>query len=172
MITTLPADARAQYRLHKMMLQHCQYGRPPKYWVLKGFHGRRLATFFDTYPDACMVWTHRDPVQLIASQIVLFGQINRAWPAVSIGRSRGERRVRELSANLNEPLIDDPRIIMRITATSCAIRWTRSRCSTRSIGSFCRGKPRRWRRTSANNAAIATESSSIPWTSSGETSTP
>jgi len=35
----LPADARAQYRIHKMMLQQFQYQRPKKYWVLKGFHG-------------------------------------------------------------------------------------------------------------------------------------
>jgi hypothetical protein len=114
MITTLPADARAQYRLHKMMLQHCQYARPEKYWVLKGFHGRRLATLFDTYPDACLVWTHRDPVQLIASQITLFGQINEslagsldwsAFAAATVAVCRANFR-----ANLDEPLLDDPRI--------------------------------------------------------------
>jgi Sulfotransferase family len=114
MITTMPADARAQYRLHKMMLQHCQYARPAKYWVLKGFHGRRLATLFDTYPDACLIWIHRDPVQLIASQIVLFGQINEslagsldwsAFAAATLAASRANFR-----ANLSEPMIDDPRI--------------------------------------------------------------
>lgn len=114
MITTLPADARAQYRLHKMMLQQCQYARPEKYWVLKGFHGRRLATLFDTYPDACMVWVHRDPVQLIASQITLFGQINESlagsldWTAFAAATLAVCRA--NFSANLNEPLIDDPRI--------------------------------------------------------------
>jgi hypothetical protein len=114
MVTTLPADARAQYRLHKMMLQQCQYARPAKYWVLKGFHGRRLATLFETYPDACMIWTHRDPVPLIASQIVLFGQINeslsgsldwRAFAAATLAVSRNN-----FNATLSEPLIDDPRI--------------------------------------------------------------
>src|SRR4029453_9543368 len=107
MITTLPADARAQYRLHKMMLQQCQYARPEKYWVLKGFHGRRLATLFDTYPDACMVWVHRDPVQLIAYQITLFGQINEslagsldwtAFVAATLGVGRAN-----FSANPNDP---------------------------------------------------------------------
>ena len=39
----LPTDAAAQYRIHKVMLQQFQYGRPRKYWVLKGFHGFRLA---------------------------------------------------------------------------------------------------------------------------------
>ena len=114
MITTLPADPRAQYRLHKMMLQHCQYARPARYWVLKGFHARRLATLFETYPDACMIWTHRDPVQLIASQITLFGQINeslagsldwKAFAAATLAASRAN-----FAACLNEPRVDDPRI--------------------------------------------------------------
>jgi hypothetical protein len=114
MVTTLPADARAQYRLHKMMLQHCQYARPVKYWVLKGFHGRRLATLFETYPDACLIWIHRDPVQLIASQIVLFGQINESlagsldWKAFAASTLAVCRQ--NFRANLNEPMLDDPRI--------------------------------------------------------------
>jgi len=114
MHTTLPADARAQYRLHKMMLQHCQYARPAKYWVLKGFHGRRLPVLFDTYPDACVMWIHRDPVQLIASQIVLFGQINESlagsldWSAFAAATLAACRE--SFRANLNESLIDDSRI--------------------------------------------------------------
>jgi hypothetical protein len=114
MNTTLPADPRAQYRLHEMMLQHCQYARPPRYWVLKGFHGRRLAVFFQTYPDASMIWVHRDPVQVIASQIVLFGQINeslagsldwKAFAAATLAVCRENFR-----AHLSEPMLDDPRI--------------------------------------------------------------
>ena len=65
----------AQYRIHKMMLQQFQYERPKKYWVLKGFHqGERLPEFFETYPDAKMIWVHRDPVQAVASRIVLTGE--------------------------------------------------------------------------------------------------
>jgi Sulfotransferase family len=114
MITTLPADPPAQYRLHRMILQHCQYARAPKYWVLKGFHGRRLATMFATYPDACMVWVHRDPVQTIASQIVLFGQINESlagsldWKAFAAATLAGSKQ--NFRAHLDEPMIDDPRI--------------------------------------------------------------
>jgi hypothetical protein len=114
MNTTLPADPRAQYRLHKMMLQQCQYARPPKYWVLKGFHGRRLAALFDAYPDARLIWVHRDPVQVIASQIVLFGQINEDltgsldWKAYASATLAGCRQ--NFANILNEPLIDDPRI--------------------------------------------------------------
>jgi len=39
-----------QYRLHKMMLQQCQFRQPKKYWVLKGFHATRLEALFETYP--------------------------------------------------------------------------------------------------------------------------
>src|SRR5690606_5540928 len=63
----LPTDPVAQNRIHKMMLQALQYRRPKRYWVLKGFHGFRLEAFFDTYPDATLVWLHRDPVQVAAS---------------------------------------------------------------------------------------------------------
>jgi hypothetical protein len=67
----LATDARAQYRLHKAMLQQLQYRRPRKYWVLKGFHGFRLEEMFETYPDATLVWLHRDPVQVAASRTMM-----------------------------------------------------------------------------------------------------
>ena len=73
----LPFDSKAQYRLHKMMLQQCQYGREKKYWVLKGFHQARMKVLFETYPDACVIWTHRDPVQVIASTVMLSGNLNQ-----------------------------------------------------------------------------------------------
>src|ERR1700739_3095646 len=67
----LATDAAAQYRLHKAMLQQLQYARPRKYWVLKGFHGFRLKEMFATYPDATLVWLHRDPVQVAASRTMM-----------------------------------------------------------------------------------------------------
>jgi hypothetical protein len=110
----LPMDPRAQYRLHKMMLQQCQFGRPKKYWVLKGFHGTRLQALFETYPDAHIIWVHRDPVQVIASRIVLTGELVEAlsghvdWKEqarVHLGMSRAG-----FQATLNNPLVNDPRI--------------------------------------------------------------
>lgn len=111
---SLPQDHAAQYRLHRMVLQHVQHSRPPKHWALKGWHTRRLAALFATYPDACVVWVHRDPVQVIASQITAFGQINeclagsldwQAWAATQLASSR-----QSILANLDDPLVDDPRI--------------------------------------------------------------
>lgn len=107
-------DHHAQYALHRMMLQHIQHTRPPKRWVLKGFHGRRLRALFDTYPDARIVWVHRDPVQVLASQIVAFGQINESlagtldWTQYARDTIEGSRA--NFHAYLTDPLVDDPRI--------------------------------------------------------------
>ena len=113
-IQNFPQDPPAQYALHRMMLQHIQYARPPKRWVLKGFHGRRLQALFDTYPDAHVVWVHRDPVQVLASQIVAFGQINESlagtldWAQYAKNTIEGSRA--NFHAYLTDPLVDDPRI--------------------------------------------------------------
>jgi Sulfotransferase family len=110
----LPQDHATQYGIHRMVLQHVQHTRPRRNWVLKGWHTRRLAALFDTYPDACIVWVHRDPVQVIASQITAFGQINEclagsldwdAWAEAQLDTAR-----RTILANLDDPLVDDPRI--------------------------------------------------------------
>jgi hypothetical protein len=110
----LPADPRAQMRIHKMLLQHIQYSRPKRYWVLKGFHLSRLQALFETYPDACMIWTHRDPVQVIASIIVLTGELTEGivghvdWKEHAAQQLAGARATIELT--LKEPLVNDARI--------------------------------------------------------------
>jgi hypothetical protein len=110
----LPSDPRAQYRIHKMMLQQLQYARPKKYWVLKGFHAARLEALFETYPDASIIWVHRDPVQAIASRIVLTGELVEGltghvdWPEqarVHLAACRAG-----FHATLHNPMTSDPRI--------------------------------------------------------------
>lgn len=111
---SLPQDHAVQYGIHRMVLQHTQHGRPARRWALKGWHTRRLAALFATYPDASLIWVHRDPVQVIASQITAFGQINEclaghldwdAWAQSQLDSSR-----QTILANLTDPLVDDPRI--------------------------------------------------------------
>jgi Sulfotransferase family len=110
----LPADSAAQYRIHKMMLQSFQYHRPKKRWVLKGFHGFRLREFFDTYPDASLVWLHRDPVQVAASSTMMMADIMagivgpidlKAEARMHLGRVRAS-----IANTMANPLINDPRI--------------------------------------------------------------
>src|ERR1700724_99575 len=61
--------------MHKAMLQHFQYNRPRKYWVLEGFHGFRLEEFFATYPDANLPWLPSVPVQVGASRTMMMADI-------------------------------------------------------------------------------------------------
>lgn len=111
----MPTDADAQYRIHKMMLQHCQYRQPKKRWALKGFHGPRLRAFFDAYPDARLIWTHRDPVQVTASRIGMAIALTKAFSKGDIDEAAlaqihlGATRA-GIQDTLSNPLVDDPRI--------------------------------------------------------------
>jgi len=113
-IAGLPTDARAQYRIHKMMLQQCQYARPGRYWVLKGFHGARLEALFETYPDAKIIWVHRDPVQAIASRIVLTGELVEGLTGHVDWKEQARIHLAAcragFKATLENPMVGDPRI--------------------------------------------------------------
>jgi hypothetical protein len=111
----LPTDPTAQYRIHKAMLQQFQYARPKKYWVLKGFHGFRLAAFFEAYPDASLVWLHRDPVQVAASRTMMMADILdgivgpidlQAEARMHLAMTRAS-----IANTMSNPLVNDPRIL-------------------------------------------------------------
>lgn len=73
----LSADQRVAYRHHRRMLQHLQW-RNPGAWVLKfPKHVFALDALLATYPDARIVWTHRDPVKAVSSAISFVGTIRR-----------------------------------------------------------------------------------------------
>lgn len=110
----LPTDPAAQNRIHKMMLQALQYKREPKRWVLKGFHGHRLKEFFETYPDATLVWLHRDPVQVVASSAAMMRDIMEGIVGkidmvaeVKMHLARTRASIRNTMTN---PLLQDRRI--------------------------------------------------------------
>jgi len=110
----LPTDAAAQYRIHKAMLQQFQYQRPKRHWVLKGFHGLRLKAFFEAYPDASLVWLHRDPVQVAASRTMMMADIlDGIVGPIDLkkeARMHLEMTRASIANTLSNPLIDDPRI--------------------------------------------------------------
>ena len=55
---------------HKRVLKFLQWRNPREHWVLKDvFHLARLPALYRTYPDACVVWAHRDPLRAFASAI-------------------------------------------------------------------------------------------------------
>ena len=111
----LATDPAAQYRLHKAMLQQLQYRRPRKHWVLKGFHGFRLKEMFDAYPDATLVWLHRDPVQVAASRTMMMADIADGMVGSvdlhALAKLHLELTRAGVANTLSDPMVDDPRIL-------------------------------------------------------------
>lgn len=57
-----------RYKTHKRLLQQFQWKGPQGRWTIKSpEHLFDLEGLIATYPDACLVWTHRDPVQAFSS---------------------------------------------------------------------------------------------------------
>ena len=72
-------DMVPAYRMHKRMLQLLQGAAAPTPWALKSpVHATRLAALFAVYPDARVIYTHRDPVKTVPS--VASRAQNRCWP--------------------------------------------------------------------------------------------
>ena len=61
-------DLRPAYCFHRQFLQHLQSRRPGGRWVLKTpAHLMAIDALLGVYPDAMIVQTHRDPVEVMAS---------------------------------------------------------------------------------------------------------
>jgi hypothetical protein len=82
--------------------------------VLKGFHGGRLRELFEIYPDARIIWSHRDPVQTAASITMLIAELQQglagsvdipAQAKVALARTR-----RNIAQTMSDPMVNDPRI--------------------------------------------------------------
>lgn len=66
------ADLRAAYEYHARVLRLLQHGAPVRRWALKWpCHLLALDAMAAVYPDAVFVATHRDPVQVLASNCSL-----------------------------------------------------------------------------------------------------
>jgi len=64
----LQQDMTATYDHHRRFLQHLQSRHMTERWILKSpGHLGPIDTLFETYPDAMVVQTHRDPVRVIPS---------------------------------------------------------------------------------------------------------
>ncbi|MDH3202754.1 MAG: sulfotransferase [Myxococcales bacterium] len=65
-------DQRPHYAYMKNVLKGLQWLRGPKQWILKSpQHMEQLGPLIETFPDATVALTHRDPVSVIASAITM-----------------------------------------------------------------------------------------------------
>jgi Sulfotransferase family len=84
-------DPRTKYEWHRRFLQHLQRRFGAERWVLKApAHLNGLAGLLSVYPDARVVMTHRDPVEVVASEASLIATLRRTFTTtvdpVAVGR--------------------------------------------------------------------------------------
>jgi hypothetical protein len=73
------AVAPGQYLTHKRLLQQFQWQGPQGNWILKSpQHLFDLEGLLAEYPDACLIWTHRDPVSTFSSLASMVSKFQRA----------------------------------------------------------------------------------------------
>lgn len=69
-------DLSNSYEYHRLQLQILQYRFPDYHWVLKTpLHMLAMPAVYQTYPDALVIQTHRDPVQLVPSICSLMAEM-------------------------------------------------------------------------------------------------
>ncbi len=74
----LAHDQRASYAYLKKALQALQWLKGPERWILKSpQHLEQLGPLTETFPDATIVLTHRDPVSVIQSAITMLSYGDR-----------------------------------------------------------------------------------------------
>lgn len=72
----MKADLAYPYSYYRRMLKLLQWRNPRRHWLLKSpSHVWSLPTLFEVFPDARIIYTHRDPVMTHASVTNLLGTI-------------------------------------------------------------------------------------------------
>ncbi|MGE0385196.1 MAG: sulfotransferase [Gammaproteobacteria bacterium] len=83
------ADERPSYRRHADLLRMVGLHAPGKTWLLKNpSHSFGAAALLETFPDARVVVTHRDPVSAITSGASLLAMAGMGWRPEELGPHR------------------------------------------------------------------------------------
>lgn len=110
-LEVLTDDPPGHYAFHRAFLQHRQHGAAPRRWALKGTeHQYNLELVRDVYPDARVIWIHRDPQKVVPSFLellammseALVGPVDRPALAAETLPATAER----IDALLSDPLLD------------------------------------------------------------------
>ncbi|MFP8876642.1 MAG: sulfotransferase [Myxococcota bacterium] len=110
-LEVLTDDPPGHYAFHRAFLQHRQHGAAPRRWALKGTeHQYNLEVVRDVYPDARVLWIHRDPLKVVPSYFeliammseALVGPVDRPALAAEMLPATAAR----IDALLSDPLLD------------------------------------------------------------------
>jgi hypothetical protein len=113
----LSADHTAALDFHHGFLQHCQWGQSGKHWALKAAdHLVWLRELHARYPDAALIWTHRDLAGQLGSAASVFyasrGLSTTVTPddKASLGRQAAEleRRIYHMGMQARDEIGEAP----------------------------------------------------------------
>jgi len=91
-------DLTPAYQWQKRFLQHLQWGIPGKRWVLKSpDHVYGLGKLFSVFPDAFIIQTHRNPVEVLKSSVELTRVLRGLYGPSGEWREIREREARVLA---------------------------------------------------------------------------
>jgi LPS sulfotransferase NodH len=95
------SDLRPAYAWEKRFLQHLQSGRPEKRWLLKSpDHVHGLEALFSVFPDALVIQTHRNPLEVLRSLIQLTEVLQGLFVRPDNRDRQAEREADALSADM------------------------------------------------------------------------
>jgi len=105
------ADKAPAYRFHKIFLQHLQARHAGKRWVLKApGHLDALDALLAVYPDARIVQTHREPLDVVASLASLIVTLHRAFSTRVEPHEIGPDTTRRWAAAAEKAMADRDRM--------------------------------------------------------------
>jgi len=95
----------AAYAWQKMFLQHLQSNRPAERWILKSpDHVYGLEELFTVFPDAIVIQTHRDPLDVLRSQLQLIGVLQELFARPGDAQQLRVRETRALAAAMERSI--------------------------------------------------------------------
>lgn len=95
-------DHLQTYRHHKRALQTLQATYPGERWLLKSpDHLAALGPILATYPDACLIHLHRDPVQSVSSWASLNAAFRGIYSAEVRNTELGEQVLERLATDMD-----------------------------------------------------------------------
>jgi hypothetical protein len=100
---------RETYALHKRTMQLIGSYDPETRWLFKyPVHLRNLDALLENYPDACIIWTHRDPADVLPSYVSLCAHFRSLFekspdrPRIALEQGEAWARAVELGMQLRE----------------------------------------------------------------------
>jgi hypothetical protein len=104
------ADMTPAYAQHRLALQTFQSRQPTERWILKTpNHLWHLDALLSAYPDARVIWTHRDPGPVVTSLASLANAGQRILTSRSDPRPTAEEWKRKCAFALNSAMTFDER---------------------------------------------------------------